>query len=83
LIDTGEIAAHMREVAANGPGGLLAAGASAARESGVYDIIAKLEANPLQIVDALVPEAQLLATGQYYQAETMKIGQASTTSRDE
>ncbi|MGO6818156.1 hypothetical protein [Rhizobium leguminosarum] len=78
-----QIVAHMREVAANGPGGLPAAGASAARESGVYDIIAKLEANPLQIVAALVPEAQLLATGQSYQAETMEIGQASATLRDE
>ncbi|MBY5333903.1 hypothetical protein HFO99_08115 [Rhizobium leguminosarum] len=78
-----QIVAHMREVAANGPGGVPAAGASAARQSGVYDIIAKLEANPLQIVAALVPEAQLLATGQSYQAETMEIGQTSATSRDE
>nr|WP_155257431.1 hypothetical protein [Rhizobium leguminosarum] len=70
-------------MAANGPGGLPAAGASAARESGVYDIIAKLEANPFQIIAALVPEAQLLATGQSYQTETMEIGQASATSRDE
>jgi hypothetical protein len=51
-------------------------------KSGLYDIIAKLEANPLQIVAALVPEAQLLATGQSYQAETLEIGQASATSRD-
>ncbi|MGO7370568.1 hypothetical protein ACCT04_17250 [Rhizobium ruizarguesonis] len=78
-----QIVAHMWEVAANGPGGVPAAGASAARQSGVYDIIAKLEANPLQIVAALVPEAQLLATGQSYQDETMDIGPASTTSRDE
>jgi hypothetical protein len=73
-----QIVTHMREMAANGPGGVPAAG-----ESGVYDIIAKLEANPLQIIAALVPEAQLLATGQSYQAETMEIGQASATSRDE
>ncbi|MBY5639716.1 hypothetical protein HFO41_29295 [Rhizobium leguminosarum] len=73
-----QIVTHVREMAANGPGGVPAAG-----ESGVYDIIAKLEANPLQIIAALVPEAQLLATGQSYQAETMEIGQASATSRDE
>ncbi len=73
-----QIVAHMRAMAANGPGGVPVTG-----ESGVYDIIAKIEANPLQIVVALVPEAQLLATGQSYQAETMEIGQASTTSRDE
>ncbi|NKJ98925.1 hypothetical protein GFL63_08920 [Rhizobium leguminosarum bv. viciae] len=73
-----QIVAHMREMAANGLGGI-----PAARESGLYDIIAKIEANPLQIVVALVPEAQLLATGQSYQAETMEIGQASATSRDE
>jgi hypothetical protein len=78
LFGVDQIVAHMREVAANGPGGV-----PAARESGVYDIIAKLEANPLQIVAALVPEAQLLATGQSYQAETMEIGQASATLRDE
>ncbi|TBY86122.1 SecDF P1 head subdomain-containing protein [Rhizobium leguminosarum] len=73
-----QIVAHMRAIAASGPGGV-----PAAPQSGVYDIIAKLEANPLQIVAALVPEAQLLATGQSYQAETMEIGQASATSRDE
>ncbi|TBB69119.1 SecDF P1 head subdomain-containing protein [Rhizobium ruizarguesonis] len=73
-----QIVAHMRAMAANGLGGVPAAG-----KSGLYDIIAKLEANPLQIVAALVPEAQLLATGQNYQAETMEIGQASATSRDE
>ncbi|TBZ19463.1 SecDF P1 head subdomain-containing protein [Rhizobium leguminosarum] len=73
-----QILAHMRAIAASGPGGV-----PAAPQSGVYDIIAKLEANPLQIVAALVPEAQLLATGQSYQAETMEIGQASATSRDE
>ncbi|MDV4182888.1 hypothetical protein ACCT14_12160 [Rhizobium brockwellii] len=78
-----QIVARMRAMAADGPGGVPAAGASAARQSGVYDIIAKLEANPLQIVAALVPEAQLLATGQSYQAEAMEIGQASATSRDE
>ncbi|NEH60899.1 hypothetical protein GR198_34910 [Rhizobium leguminosarum] len=78
-----QIVAHMREVAANGPAGVPAAGASAAPQSGVYDLIAKLEANPLQIVAALVPEAQLLATGQSYQAETMEIGQVSATLRDE
>ncbi|MGO6683000.1 hypothetical protein [Rhizobium leguminosarum] len=73
-----QIVAHMRAMAANGPGGV-----PATPQSGVYDIIAKLEANPLQIVAALVPEAQLLATGQSYQAETMEIDQASATSRDE
>ncbi|OAV56045.1 hypothetical protein A6U98_33515 [Rhizobium sp. WYCCWR10014] len=73
-----QIVAHMREVAANGPGGV-----PATPQSGVSDIIAKLETNPLQIVAALVPEAQLLATGQSYQAETMGIGQVSATSRDE
>ncbi|ASS54674.1 hypothetical protein [Rhizobium leguminosarum] len=73
-----QIVTHMREMAANGPDGV-----PAAAESGVYDIIAKLEADPLQIVAALVPEAQLLATGQSYRAETMEIGQASATSRDE
>ncbi|MBB3299022.1 hypothetical protein FHT72_002731 [Rhizobium sp. BK077] len=80
LSDADQIVAHMREMAA---GGAPSAGASAARESGVYDIIAKLEANPLQIVAALAPEAQLLATGQSYQAETMEMGQASVASRDE
>ena len=73
-----QIVAHMREMAANGPGGT-----AAAPESGVYDLINKLEANPLQIVAALVPEAQLLATGQSYQDETMHIGQALATSRNE
>jgi preprotein translocase subunit SecD len=73
-----QIVAHMREMAANGQGGNPAVG-----ERGLYDIIAKLETNPLQIVAALVPEAQLLATGQSYQAETMEIGQASATSQDE
>ncbi|MBB4438758.1 MULTISPECIES: hypothetical protein [Rhizobium] len=73
-----QIVAHMRAMAANGPGGV-----PATPQSGVSDIIAKLETNPLQIVAALVPEAQLLATGQSYQAETMGIGQVSATSRDE
>jgi len=61
LSDADQIVAHMREMAA---GGAPAAGGSAARESGGYDIINKIEANPLLIVAALVPEAQLLATGQ-------------------
>jgi len=73
-----QIVAHMREMAANGPDGI-----AAAPESGVYDLINKLEANPLQIVAVLVPEAQLLATGQSYQDETMHIGQALATSRNE
>ncbi|UIY24747.1 hypothetical protein LZK76_02400 [Rhizobium leguminosarum] len=47
-----QIVAHVREMAANGPGGVPVTG-----ESGLYDIIAKIEANPLQIVVALVPEA--------------------------
>ncbi|TBX81762.1 hypothetical protein E0I74_04225 [Rhizobium laguerreae] len=83
LSGVNQIVAHMREMATNGPDGVPVAGASAAGQSGIYDIIAKLEANPLQIIAALVPEAQLLATGQSYQAETMEIGQASATSRDE
>ncbi|MGO8094653.1 hypothetical protein [Rhizobium leguminosarum] len=73
-----QIVAHMREVAANGPGGV-----PAAPQSGLHEIINSIEANPLQIVAALVPEAQLLATGQSYQDETMDIGTASATSRDE
>ncbi|MBY3264849.1 hypothetical protein HFO15_24875 [Rhizobium laguerreae] len=83
LSGVNQIVAHRREMATNGPDGVPVAGASAAGQSGIYDIIAKLEANPLQIIAALVPEAQLLATGQSYQAETMEIGQASATSRDE
>ncbi|MGZ2383084.1 hypothetical protein [Rhizobium brockwellii] len=78
-----QIVARMRDMAANGPRGVPASGGSAARESGLDDIINNIEANPLQIAAALVPEAQLLATGQSYQAETMEIGQASATLRDE
>ncbi|MBY5599104.1 hypothetical protein HFO51_32490 [Rhizobium leguminosarum] len=73
----------MRATVANGPVGVPAAGASAARESGLHEIINSIEANPLQIVAALVPEVQLLATGQSYRDETMDIGPASATSRDE
>ncbi|MBY5625803.1 hypothetical protein [Rhizobium leguminosarum] len=78
-----QIVAHMRATVANGPVGVPAAGASAARESGLHEIINSIEANPLQIVAALVPEVQLLATGQSYRDETMDIGPASATSRDE
>ncbi|WP_027666189.1 SecDF P1 head subdomain-containing protein [Rhizobium leguminosarum] len=83
LSGVNQIVAHMREMATNGPDGVPVAGASAAGQSGIYDIIAKLEANPLQIVAVLAPEVQLLASGQSYQAEIMEIGQASATSRDE
>ncbi|MBB5665467.1 hypothetical protein GGE68_003686 [Rhizobium leguminosarum] len=65
------ILAHMREMAANGPGGE------------VNGIIGKIEQNPLLIVTALVPEAQLLATGQFYQDQLMQIGQAAVESRIE
>nr|WP_085061954.1 hypothetical protein [Rhizobium leguminosarum] len=78
-----QILAHMREMAANGPGGAAAAGASATRASGVDDIISKIEQNPLLIAVALVPEAQLLATGQSYQDEVMQIGQPLAVSRTE
>nr|WP_080589050.1 hypothetical protein [Rhizobium leguminosarum] len=67
------IMAHMREMAANAPGG----------ENGVNGIIGKIEQNPLLIVTALVPEAQLLATGQFYQDQLMQIGQAEAASRTE
>ncbi|MBY3133275.1 hypothetical protein [Rhizobium laguerreae] len=73
-----QIVAHMRAMAANGPGGV-----PAAPQNGLYEIINSIEANPLQIVAALVPEAQLLATGQSYRDETMDVGPASATSRDE
>ncbi|MGO8087465.1 hypothetical protein AB9E29_10055 [Rhizobium leguminosarum] len=73
-----QIVAHMRAMAANGPGGV-----PAAPQGGLYEIINTIEANPLQIVAALVPEAQLLATGQSYKDESMDIGPASATSRDE
>ncbi|MCW1413885.1 hypothetical protein OLZ32_37345 [Rhizobium sp. 1AS11] len=73
-----QIVAHMRAMVANEPGGV-----PAAPESGLYEIINTIEANPLQIVAAMVPEAQLLATGQSYKDETMDIGPASATSRDE
>ncbi|MGO7120810.1 hypothetical protein [Rhizobium leguminosarum] len=73
-----QIVAHMRAMVANGPGGV-----PAAPESGLYEIINTIEANPLQIVAAMVPEAQLLATGQSYKDETMDVGPASATSRDE
>ncbi|PDS80535.1 hypothetical protein [Rhizobium sp. L43] len=83
LFGVDQILAHMREMAANGPGGVAAAGASATRASGVDDIISKIEQNPLQIVAALVPEALLLATGQSYQDEVMQIGQALAVSQTE
>ncbi|MBB3645416.1 hypothetical protein FHX14_001586 [Rhizobium sp. BK619] len=67
------ILAHMREMAANAPGG----------ENGVNGIIGKIEQNPLLIVTALVPEAQLLASGQFYQDQVMQIGQAAVESRIE
>ncbi|ACI53398.1 hypothetical protein Rleg2_0096 [Rhizobium leguminosarum bv. trifolii WSM2304] len=72
------ILAHMREMAANGPGG-----AAAPPDNGVNGIIGKIEQNPLLIVTALVPEAQLLATGQFYQDQLMQIGQAEAASRTE
>ncbi|MEF3134895.1 hypothetical protein OS035_25925 [Rhizobium sp. 268] len=71
------ILAHMREMAANGPGG------TAPAENGVNGIIGKIEQNPLLIVTALVPEAQLLATGQFYQDQVMQIGQPAAASRIE
>lgn len=77
LFGVNQILANMRKMAAGVPGG------GAAPESGVYDIINKIEANPLQIVAALVPEAQVLAMGQSYQDEAMEIGRASTVSRTE
>lgn len=83
LLGVDQILAHMREMAANGPDGAAAAGASATRASGVDDIISKIEQNPLQIAAALVPEAQLLATGQSYQDEVMQVGQALATSQTE
>ncbi|NEJ69296.1 hypothetical protein GR197_01880 [Rhizobium phaseoli] len=67
------ILAHMREMAANAPGG----------ENGVNGIIGKIEQNPLLIVTALVPESQLLASGQFYQDQVMQIGQAAVGSRIE
>ncbi|WP_049730636.1 hypothetical protein [Rhizobium ecuadorense] len=78
LFGVDRILAHMREMAANGPGG-----AAAPPESGVNGIIGKIEQNPLLIVTALVPEAQLLATGQFYQDQLMQIGQATAGSRIE
>ncbi|MBB6221530.1 hypothetical protein GGI64_004508 [Rhizobium leguminosarum] len=72
------ILAHMREMAANAPGG-----AAAPPDNGVNGIIGKIEQNPLLIVTALVPEAQLLATGQFYQDQLMQIGQAEVASRTE
>ncbi|PDT01185.1 hypothetical protein CO666_27135 [Rhizobium chutanense] len=83
LFGVDRILAHIREMAANGPGGVAAAGTSATRASGVDDIISKIEQNPLQIAAALVPEAMLLATGQSYQDEVMQIGQAVTVSQTE
>ncbi|WP_205586523.1 MULTISPECIES: hypothetical protein [unclassified Rhizobium] len=73
-----QILGNMRKMAANGPGGTVAA-----PESGVYDIINRIQENPIQIVTVLVPEAQLLAMGQAYQNETMSIGQSLAASRNE
>ncbi|MEI1247151.1 hypothetical protein [Rhizobium aouanii] len=73
-----QIVARMRAMAANESGGV-----PAAPQNGLHEIINNIEANPLQIVAALVPEAQLLATGQSNHAETMEIGQASAALRDE
>nr|WP_245457192.1 hypothetical protein [Rhizobium leguminosarum] len=53
------------------------------KSGGLDDIINSIEANPLQIVAALVPETQLLATGQSCKDETVDIGPASAASRDE
>ncbi|MGV1761322.1 SecDF P1 head subdomain-containing protein [Rhizobium sp. A22-96] len=73
-----QILAHMRQMAANGPGG-----AVAVPESSVDNIIDRIEQNPVLIVTALVPEAQLLASGQSYQDEAMEVGQALAASRNE
>ncbi|RFC00678.1 hypothetical protein B5K08_02100 [Rhizobium leguminosarum bv. trifolii] len=77
LFDVDRILAHMREMAVNGPGG------AATSENGVNGIIDKIEQNPLLIVTALAPEAQLLATGQFYQDQVMQIGQPAAGSRIE
>ena len=78
LFGVDRILAHMREMAVNGSGG-----AAASPGNGVDGIIGKIEQNPLLIVTALVPEAQLLATGQFYQDQVMQIGQAEVASRTE
>ena len=78
LFGVDQILANMRKMAANGPGG-----APAAPESGVYDIINRIQENPIQIVTVLVPEAQLLARGQSYQDETMEAGRPLAVSRNE
>ncbi|MDC9832015.1 SecDF P1 head subdomain-containing protein [Rhizobium binxianense] len=83
LFGADRILAHMREMAANGPGGVAETGASATRASGVYDILSKIEQNPLLIAAALVPEAQLLAMGQSDQDDVMQIGQPLEVSQTE
>ncbi len=78
LPGAGQILAHMRQMAANGPGGAVAAPGSS-----VDNIIDRIEQNPVLIVTALASEAQLLASGQSYQDETMDVGQALAASRNE
>ncbi|MFS8048132.1 SecDF P1 head subdomain-containing protein [Rhizobium sp. BR 314] len=78
LFGVDQILANMRRMATNGPDGALAP-----PQSGVYDIIDRIQENPLQIVTVLTPEAQLLATGQAYQDEAMEVGKALTASRNE
>ncbi|RFB99258.1 hypothetical protein B5K11_02125 [Rhizobium leguminosarum bv. trifolii] len=77
LFGVDRILAHIGEMAVNGPGG------TAPAENGVNGIIDKIEQNPLLIVTALAPEAQLLATGQFYQDQVMQIGQPAAGSRIE
>ncbi len=78
LFGVDRILANMRGMAANGPGG-----AVAPPQSGVQDIIDRIQENPLQIVTVLTPEAQLLATGQAYKDEAMEVGKALMASRNE
>ncbi|WHO73087.1 hypothetical protein [Rhizobium sp. BT03] len=83
LFGVDRILAHMREMAANGPGGAAAPAENGVPGNAANGIIGKIEQNPLLIVTALAPEAQLLATGQFYQDQVMQIGQAAAASRTE
>lgn len=78
VLGADRILVHMRKMAANGPGGAVAAPGSS-----VDNIIDRIEQNPVLVVTALAPETQLLASGQSYQDETMGVGQALTASRNE
>ncbi|NLS00356.1 hypothetical protein HGP17_26310 [Rhizobium sp. P38BS-XIX] len=72
-----QIKANLRKMAATTSGD---AGAS---DSTVSSIVRNVEANPLFVVNVLVPEAGLIAMGQAYQDQIMDMGQELVATREE